>query len=108
MAEIFILLINLIIILYFVGYGFSSLLLPEKLRKDAFFIIPWLGVVLITFLSVALTMARIPISQGKYVIFGSAFVLLLYSIFSKKVIRSFNKETIILSIFTIFTLFVTI
>jgi len=73
MAEIFILLINLIIILYFVGYGFSSIFLPEKLRKDAFFIIPWLGVVLITFLSVALTMARIPISQGKYIIFGISF-----------------------------------
>ena len=101
MAEIFILLINLIIILYFVGYGFSSIFLPEKLRKDAFFIIPWLGVVLITFLSVALTMARIPISQGKYIIFGISFILLIYALVSKKALRIFNKEVILLSFFCI-------
>ena len=101
MAEIFILLINLIIILYFVGYGFSSIFLPEKLRKDAFFIIPWLGVVLITFLSVALTMARIPISQGKYVIFGISFILLIYALVSKRALRIFNKEVILLSFFCI-------
>ena len=101
MAEIFILLINLIIILYFVGYGFTSIFLPEKLRKDAFFIIPWLGVVLITFLSVALTMARIPISQGKYIIFGISFILLIYALVSKKALRIFNKEVILLSFFCI-------
>lgn len=108
MIEIVILLIKSICILYFIGYGFSSMILPEKLRKDAFFIIPWLGLVLTTFLSVALTMARIPLSQGKYVIFTVALLLLLYSILSKKILRVFNKDTILISFFTFVTLLIVI
>ena len=105
MIEILILTIKVLFILFFVGYGFTSLFLPNKLRKDAFFIIFWFGIIFSVVLCVGLTMARIPINQGKYVIFFLSLLLLIYSFIKKKTLPIFSKKNLIISIFVLISLF---
>jgi len=105
MFKIFIFVIEIILTLYFCGYGLTSIFLPDKLRKDSFFIIPWLGIILITITGVSVTMARIPLIYGKYIILLISALLILYSMVCKKVLASFNKETKLISIFFLFILF---
>lgn len=102
--EIIILLLKLILVLYFVGYGFSSLLIPEKLRKDSFFLIPWIGLIFITVIGIALSMIKIPLALSKYIIFFIASILLVYSFFIKKNLYSFSRDTFFVGILTTFSL----
>lgn len=101
MNEIFIFIIKILFILYFCGYGLTALFLPERLRKDSFFIIPWLGIIFSVLLGVLLTMLKIPLNTGKYLILAAASVLLLYSFVKKKIITEFSKKTIIISLLTL-------
>lgn len=99
--EILILLSKIIFILYFVGYGFTAVLIPKKLRKDSFFIIPWIGLIFITVIGIALSMAQVPLAQSKYVIFAIGSVMIIYSFLIKKTLFSFSKDTILVGILTI-------
>lgn len=100
--------LKILLTIFFTGYGFSSLFIPEKLRKDSFFPIFWIGIILSVIFSAALTTARIPISQGKYVILIFSFIFLIYSVIRKKSLINFSKETFVVSIFTLICLFITI
>lgn len=97
--------LSILSILFFIGYGFTALFLPDKLRKDSFFIIFWLGIIFSVVLGVALTMARIPLRYGKYVILSLSLFLLLYSMIKKKSIFHFSKETLLISLFMLISLF---
>ena len=99
--EILILLLKIIFILFFVGYGFTAVLIPNKLRKDSFFIIPWIGLIFITVIGIALSMTQIPLAQSKYIIFAIASAMIIYSFVIKKTLFSFSKDTILVGILTI-------
>lgn len=104
MFEIIFLIIKILIILFFVGYGFTSIFLPEKLRKDSFFFIPWIGLILITVIGIALSMIQIPLAQSKYIIFTIASILIIYSLLIKKTIFRFSKDTILLCVLAVICL----
>ena len=104
MINIFLLTLKILLILFFVGYGFTSLFIPEKLRKDSFFIIPWIGIIFTVVFSVASTFAGVTISQAKYAILLLSFLFLIYSIIKKKTLLSFSRETIIIFILVLISL----
>lgn len=88
--------IKILLTLFFTGYGFTSIFLPKKLKKDFFFIVFWVGIILAIIYNVALTIARIPIDQGKYVVLLFSLVLVVYSVIKKKFITVFSKDTLIM------------
>ena len=107
--EIITLSLKIIFILFFVGYGFTSIFLPDKFRKDSLIIIPWLGIVFTILFGVALSFARFPLSQGKSLILLTGLILIIYSVIKKRLILTFSKSTLVLGLFTfillIFNLF---
>lgn len=84
---------KILLILLFTGYGLTSLLIPEKIKKDGLFIMPWIGLIFIVFITGASTLARIPVIQSKYIVYFASIILIIYAIFKKKLITNFSKET---------------
>lgn len=105
MIDIFFLTIKTLFILFFAGYGFTAIFIPEKLRKDSFFIIPWIGIIFTTVFSVASTFAGVTISQAKYAILLLSSLFLIYSIVKKRALLFFSRETIIISILVLISIF---
>lgn len=105
MIEIIVLTLKIVSILYFIGYGLTSILLPKKLREDSFFIIPWIGLIFIAIFGISLSMAKIPLLNGKYIISIFAFSLILYAVITKKILFSFSKETFIIGLLSFLSLF---
>lgn len=97
-------LIKIFTLLFFAGYGLTSILLPKKMRTDSFFIIPWFGLIIITLLSVIFSLIKIPIEQSKYLVITVSTAVLIYAFYKKKLIKNFSKETIIVSLFTFLAL----
>lgn len=104
MIEIIVLILKIVSILYFVGYGLTSILLPQKLREDSFFIIPWVGLIFIAIMGISLSMAKIPLINGKNIISIFAFILIIYAVIIKKIIFSFSRETFVISLLCIVNL----
>ena len=91
--EILILLLKIIFILYFIGYGFTAVLIPEKLRKDSFFMIPWVGLIFITVIGIALSMTQVPLVQSKYIIFAVASMMIIYSFYGIYLLKIIASES---------------
>ena len=102
--EIIILLLKIIFTLFFVGYGFTAIFIPEKLRRDAFWLSPWFGTIFIAVFGVILSVARIPILQAKYIIVLASIFLFISAIFYKKKLFYISKETVLIGLFTIICL----
>lgn len=100
--------IKILLTLFLTGYGFTSIFLPEKLKKDFFFIVLWVGIILTIIYNVALTIARIPIDQGKYVVLLFSLVLVVYSVIKKKFIAVFSKDTLIMVALALICILITI
>src|SRR3989338_809052 len=99
--EILELLSKVILILFFVGYGFTAVFIPEKLRRDAFWMIPWFGFIFIGVIGVFLSMAGVPMNQAKYLILASALVLVIYAFITNKKISFVSWETGLITLLTI-------
>lgn len=100
MIEILFLTIKILFILFFVGYGFAAIFIPEKLRHDAFWMSPWLGLVFICIVGISSSMAGVPMNQAKYLILALAVVLFIYSIIVRKKISFVSWETAVIALLT--------
>ncbi|MEK7633233.1 MAG: hypothetical protein AAB437_00120 [Patescibacteria group bacterium] len=99
--EIFLLLFKIIFLLFFAGYGFTAIFIPEKLRRDAFWMIPWFGLIFISVIGVFLSMAGVPMNQAKYLILALALVLVIYAFITNKKISFVSWETGLITLLTI-------
>lgn len=99
--EIILLLSKIILLLFFVGYGFTAVFVPEKLRRDAFWLIPWFGIMFITIIGVFTSMAGFSMNQGKFIILIFSLALIVYSIVSEKKIPFKSWEILSISLLTI-------
>jgi len=104
MIEILTLLLKIIFTLYFIGYGFTAVFIPKRIREDSFFLIPWIGLILITTIGIILSMLQVPVAQSKYIILAFATLMLIYSFLKKKTIVRFSKDTVLLSLSAIICL----
>lgn len=96
---------TIIALLYFLGYGITTILLPERLKSDSFFVIPWVGIIFTITLSVVLSMARVPTQSIYIIVILAAIFLLVYSILLKKRIPLPNKDSFVISILVLLIIF---
>lgn len=108
MVSVSVLLLKIVILLFFSGVGLTILLIPEKLQKYFLWFCPWYGVLLITLLSVATSLAGLPMTSGKYIITIAALILLLFGLTIKKKLIIFSKENIVLGLLTGLIIFINI
>lgn len=104
MIEIILLTFKILFILFFVGYGFTAIFIPEKLRNDSFFIIPWVGLIMINIFGITFSMAQIPLEKSKYFLFAIALLTIIYSLIIKKTFLSFSKDTFFVGLLTVICL----
>lgn len=100
--------------LFFMGWGFSMVFLPDRTREKAFWLVPWFGTILIVVLGLSLNMSKIPINKaifgisvfkGLYMILLIGAFLFIISIFVKKKTKILKRENIIFLIFFAFSIF---
>lgn len=89
---------SIVFLLYFIGFGVTSLFLPKHLRRDMFWFMPWTGVALIALYGVILSFAKVPMSLAAYIIMGVSGVSALYALIMKRVERIHFFETVLLAL----------
>ncbi len=94
MSMIFLKLI-IIFILFFAGYGFTEIMLPEKLKDKVFWFYPWLGTILITFLGVALYYGVMSLDPGMYLVIFISVFLFIYALFYKRCYPIYLKQSLL-------------
>ncbi|OGG26695.1 hypothetical protein A2960_00790 [Candidatus Gottesmanbacteria bacterium RIFCSPLOWO2_01_FULL_39_12b] len=105
MIDIIILLVKIIAVLFFVGYGFTALLIPKNLRKDAIWFTPWVGTILIAVLSIIFNLAQIPVAKSAYFILACAGILFIASLIARKTLPFLTLEFLFTTLLVGFTLF---
>lgn len=100
MINILFLTIKILFILFFIGYGFTAIFIPERLRRDAFWMSPWFGLIFICIVGIFSSMAGVPMNQAKYLILALAVVLFIYSIIVRKKISFVSWETAVIALLT--------
>src|SRR3989344_2432630 len=103
MIDIFILALKIFFLLFFVGFGFTYIFIPKYFRNQAIWLVPWFGLILIAVFGVILSMGKVSMNIGSYIILGLAFILLIYSIITKKLKVSFTKADWIVLLLTALT-----
>lgn len=96
--------LQVFLILFIMGAGFTAIFLPKTLKQDSFWLIPWCGIILIAMFGVIFNLAQVPLSQSKYILFAIAGVLFIYALISKKRIFYFNKEIFLLALLVLISL----
>ncbi len=101
MGQILLYTVSIIFLLYFTGFGITSLFLPKSLRKDIFWFTPWTGVALIAMYGVILSFAKVPMSLAAYIIMGISGVSAVYALLMRRFDRIPLVETSLLAVGTI-------
>lgn len=100
MFEIIGLTIKILLILFFLGYGFSALFTPKKLWDGVFWFSPWFGVILIAVLGVAFNLGKVAMVHSKYAILLLSGILCFAAIYKKKIPTVFSKESFVIFFLT--------
>lgn len=104
MIPIIFLVFKIIVVLFFVGFGFTYLIIPPVLKKHGFWFAPWLGTVLIAVLAVMFNLAKVPIVKSHYAIMMLAWTLLAVAIVRKKISFRLRREDLLLAILILVSL----
>lgn len=97
----------LILLLIFLGYGLSVILLPAKIKKFSLILSPFIGTIMIIVIGLALSVAKLGINQslftrqeltalkGYHLIIFFVFLTWIYAfIFHKKILLRFYKHNL--------------
>lgn len=85
----------IIFALFFIGYGFTEVFLPSKLREKAIWFYPWLGTVFIAFFGTVLYYGKMSMGMGIYFIASVSVFLFFYSLFNKYRLNISLKENLL-------------
>ncbi len=96
--------LQIILILFFMGAGFTAIFLPKILKEDSFWLIPWFGIIVIAVLGVVFNLGKVPLSQSKDIVLAIGGALMIYAVLSKKKIFHLNKEVLFLAILVLVSL----
>ena len=77
--------VQLIGILYLAGFGISLLFLPKRLMVYRMWLMPWVGVVFLTYLGIILNIGKIPMNIGWKVITAAVVMIGLYALLKERV-----------------------
>lgn len=78
------LVIKMILILWIVGYGFTAVFIPKNFRREAIFLCPIFGLVLISVLGGSLSFGFMPMYKGIYMIGLISLLLIGQAFLTKK------------------------
>src|SRR3989344_3667459 len=97
-----------ILILFFLGYGLTALVVPETLKKYSLWLIPWITTVFLIVSLVLLSFFGLSIAQSSPFLVSFLIVLNLYVYFEKKpkIYIDFKQDLIISAIVLGTTLFI--
>lgn len=98
--EIFLLLFKIIFLLFFVGYGFTAIFIPEKLRRNAFWLVPWFGLMFVSVIGVMASMAGFTMNQAKYIILVISLISIIYALLNSKKIVFRSWEMVLVALLT--------
>lgn len=101
MIGIVILLLQITVLLYFVGYGLTALFIPKNLKNDSIWIVPWVGTILISLVGITLSLAKIPMQYASIIILVLSVFFIIVSFIKNKFIFYFTKEYLIISMLII-------
>ncbi|MFA6390133.1 MAG: hypothetical protein WCX78_00135 [Patescibacteria group bacterium] len=93
--------IKIILLIFFCGYGFTSIFLPKTLRRGGLLWLSfWFGTIIIALLGIFFSLAKIPMNEAKYIIIFLSGLAWVYSLYKKKISFYFSKETALISFLT--------
>lgn len=96
MMSIILLKLEIILILFFIGYGFTEVLLPAKFKERAFWFYPWLATVLISFMGAVLYYGTISMNIGVYFIVAISIFLFVYALLGRHHKNIFSRENMVI------------
>ena len=96
MMSIILLKLEIILILFFIGYGFTEVLLPAKFKERAFWFYPWLATVLISFMGAVLYYGTISMNIGVYFIIAISIFLFVYALLGRHHKNIFSRENMVI------------
>lgn len=97
MFEIFFYSAITILILFFLGFGLTWMIVPAKLKSDVFWLSPWLGIIFIIFSLVTLGLFGFSVRQASPLVMTFLILLNGYVFLrSKKKLFSFSKRDLLL------------
>lgn len=96
MMSIILLKLEIILILFFIGYGFTEVLLPAKFKERAFWFYPWLATVLISFMGAVLYYGTISMDIGVYFIVAISIFLFVYALLGRHHKNIFSRENMVI------------
>ncbi|MBI5122982.1 hypothetical protein HZA75_03940 [Candidatus Roizmanbacteria bacterium] len=94
--SIILLKLEIILILFFIGYGFTEVLLPAKFKERAFWFYPWLATVLISFMGAVLYYGTISMNIGVYFIVAISIFLFVYALLGRHHKNIFSRENMVI------------
>lgn len=90
--------LKIIVVLFFLGIGFTYIFIPRRLQRYAFWLTPWIGTVLMAVFVVMFNLAKISVNKSIYFIIFIAFVFLLSAMWRKKLNLHFSRVDLLLSV----------
>src|SRR3990167_5101734 len=88
-----------ILLLIFVGYGFSVILLPKKIQKYSLVLSPFVGITFVIVIGLALSVAKI--GMDEVIIFLSSLSWIYAFIFHKRMFRFYKQSLFIIPLILI-------
>ena len=108
MFSIIILALKIILLLYYVGYGFTAILLPKQLKKYFIWFVPWVATAFISIFGVIFSLGKFPMNTAFYGIIGLSTAALIYVYFKKQMlVMNFKNNFLnIIAVIAIFGLYI--
>lgn len=102
MISIIFLTLKIFLTALFCGLGFTSIFLPNSLRKNGLLWLSfWFGLILIALLGVILSFGKVPMEQAKYIILLISLFFLIYGYLEKRISFNFSKIFWVIFLLTI-------
>ena len=92
MFSIIVLSLKTIFLLYYVGYGFTAILLPKQLKKYFIWFIPWVATACIAIFGVIFSLGKFPMNTAYYGIIGLSSGALIYVYYKKQMMGMNFKD----------------
>ncbi len=108
MLSIGLLALKIILVLYYVGYGPTAILLPIQLKKYFIWFIPWVATAFIAIFGVIFSLGKFPMNTAAHGIIGLSTAVLIYVYFKKKMLGMNFKDNVlnIIALMVIFGLYI--
>lgn len=90
--------------LFFLGYGLTAVLIPQRLKNWGIWLSPWSGTILILFITVSSSFGDLSLMKSVYAVILTSLLLAFYALISKKSFPLFSKFNLLILVLLYFTI----